>query len=597
MILSIVKFGGPDDPYLVTVEGHAGNGEAFAEVIDLESLSQINRLCVARGLDPIAFASSVKDWKRNSGSAVRAKTETCVDSTSAPRPQRERPQPVAYQPFPVHVLPEPLRGTVNVGASALGCDRAFIALPLLSAAAAAIGNSRWIELKPGWREPPALWTALVAESGDLKTPAFKFAVRPLRERQLRTLRRHAEETAQYEIEALRYEKKLTAWKRSQNEDEPPPENPELPEAERCIISDVTTEAAALILAANPRGLLLARDELSGWFGGFDRYSGGRGGGDAACWLSMHNGESLVVDRKTGPRKIIFVPAALVSVTGGIQPGILRRVMSTGEYRDSGLLARLLLAMPPRRIRRWTDAEISPSSEATIALLFERLFALELEHDDQGEPRPRIMTLTPEAKRAWVNFYDRHAREHAELTGDLSAAWSKLEGYTARLALILHCIRWEAGDPTLESPDQVDEASITAGVTLSRWFSNEVRRVYAVMGESEGDREHRQLIELIGRKGGEITVREIVRSSRMFSNSDDAEAALRGLVDSGDGVWITSKSGPKGGQPSRRFRLVASTVDTVDVDNTPAGDPKTGGSVNVNSVNAPTSDDGDDWGVV
>ena len=226
-----------------------------------------------------------------------------------------------------------------------------------------------------------------------------------------------------------------------------------------------------------------------------------------------------------------------------------------------------------------------------------MFALKPEHDDEGEPRPRILSLAPDARQTWITFYNQHAQEHAELTGDLSAAWSKLEGYAARLALVLHCVRCAAEDPTLERPDQVDEASITAGVILSRWFANEVRRVYAVMGESEEDREHRQLIELIERKGREITVREIVRSSRIFGNSGDAGVALQGLVDSGDGVWVAPKPGPQGGQPSRRFRLVVSTVDSVDVDNTSADDTKTGGSVSVNTVNAPDNGDGGEWGEV
>ena len=55
-------------------------------------------------------------------------------------------------------------------------------------------------------------------------------------------------------------------------------------------------------------------------------------------------------------------------------------------------------MPPRRVKRWTEAEIAPSDEATIALLFERLFALEPNLDEEGDPRPRVLKMTPEGKR-------------------------------------------------------------------------------------------------------------------------------------------------------------------------------------------------------
>ena len=69
----------------------------------------------------------------------------------------------------------------------------------------------------------------------------------------------------------------------------------------------------------------------------------------------------------------------------------------------------------------------------------------------------------------MRFYNEHAREQVELSGDLAAAWSKLEGYAARFALLVHLVRAESGDTTLADASTVDEPSITAGVILSRWF--------------------------------------------------------------------------------------------------------------------------------
>ena len=71
-------------------------------------------------------------------------------------------------------------------------------------------------------------------------------------------------------------------------------------------------------------------------------------------------------------------------------------------------------------------------------------------------------MTPAGKAAWIQFFEAHAVEQADLTGELSAVWSKLEGYAARLALVVHFIRWAAEDPTLQDPDAVDETSIAAG---------------------------------------------------------------------------------------------------------------------------------------
>src|SRR5262249_23883334 len=161
-------------------------------------------------------------------------------------------------------------------------------------------------------------------SGTAKTPAFRLVMRPVRERQRKALERHAEAMKQYEADLAGWEKQMAAWKRDKGAGSEPPEKPDPPQAERFIVSDTTAGALAPILLANPRGLLLARDELAGWFGSFDRYSGkGKASADSANWLSMFNADSLIVDRKTGNPGTIYVPQAAVCVSGGIQPAILQ----------------------------------------------------------------------------------------------------------------------------------------------------------------------------------------------------------------------------------------------------------------------------------
>ena len=104
---------------------------------------------------------------------------------------------------------------------------------------------------------------------------------------------------------------MAEWKRNKKSAVEPPVKPEPPQAARCIVSDTTVEALAPLLLANPRGLLFAREELAGWIGSFDRYAGGKGGADSAHWLSMHSGEPIIVDRKTGnpPRSTSPMPTS------------------------------------------------------------------------------------------------------------------------------------------------------------------------------------------------------------------------------------------------------------------------------------------------
>jgi hypothetical protein len=490
----------------------------------------------------------------------------------------------AFAPFPVQLLPEPIRSFVVNGAKAIGCDASYIALPLLSALAAAIGNTHRIALKRGWTEPAILWTAIVGESGTMKTPAFKLAMRAIRSAQDKAWKEYEAARVEWEAEHLRYEAELTAWKRQaapgRGDAGDPPTKPAPPIARRYIVSDTTTEALAPILLGNSRGVLLARDELAGWFGSFDRYAkAGKAGADSAHWLSMHNGEALTIDRKTGIPPTIHVPSASVSIAGGIQPGILTRAMGR-EHHESGMLARLVFAMPPRTVKRWTEADVDAMTEAGVIAVFDELFALTADVDNAGDERPRLVTLAPDGKAAWIAFYNAHAGEQVELTGDLSAAWSKLEGYAARFALVIHLTRCAAGDATVGVPASVDESSIKAGVALARWFGDEAKRVYAVLAESDDDRESRLLVEWIDRKGGVVTARDLTHGIRRYrGDTEAAERDLSALVEAGRGRWETPAPGPKGGAPVKQFHLVpAVTVTTTPAHGTAnrgSGDGDTG----------------------
>lgn len=455
----------------------------------------------------------------------------------------------SFEPFPVDVLPEPIRTFVSASSLAIGCDPSFVALPLLAVLAAMIGNTTRIQLKRGWTEPATLWTAVVGESGTLKTPAFKLVMKPLRDLQAKMLQDHEQAMADFERQVVEYDRDLSAWKRKKDGGEPP-DKPEFPMPSRLVVSDTTVEALAPILLANPRGVLLARDELAGWLGSFDRYAQGKGS-DASHWLSMHGGESLIVDRKTGPNRTIYVPRATVSITGGIQPGTLSRGLVT-EHRESGLAARLLLSWPPRMPKRWTEADIDSKLQEDLATIIQRLFELKPRFDDEVEFEPELARLAPDGKEVWIEFYNQHAQEQVDLDGDLSAAWSKLEGYAARLGLIVHLVRWAARDPTLEDVDEVDAVSVGAGVQLSRWFGREAKRVYAMLSETDEQREDRRLIEWIYRKGGQVTVRQCQQGHRTYRSRDAACAALERLVQLGHGYWETPTPGPRGGRPSETF---------------------------------------------
>ena len=457
--------------------------------------------------------------------------------------------PLKYKPFPSGLLPEPLKGFVRTAARALGCDQAFVALPLLSAVAGVIGNTRRIALKRGWSEPAIIWTATMGESGSVKSPAFDCAMKYVRDIQHREFVRHDEAMQLHEPDQLAYERDLQAWKRSKASD--PPVKPEPPKAKRLLCSDVTVEGVAVLLSDNEYGLLLARDELAGWIGSFDRYSQGRGG-DAPQWLSMWSGGQMNIDRKTGDRRTIYVPRAAVSIAGTIQPDALRRVLGT-EHLENGLAARLLLAQPPRTIKRWTETEIPEQLDREMATLFDRLYGLRGVGDAIA---PILIPLSPDAKAIFVRFCNSHAQEQVTKTGCLASVWSKLEAYCARFALVYHCVRMVCNDATLKDHEVIDAESVACALQHVQWVGEQAERVYATIHEASEQREIRRKVEMIqAHDGGKITVSRYSRTSRRFQDNPKlARDELRDLEFLGYGKLVSTKPGPQGGRPSEVFIL-------------------------------------------
>jgi len=483
------------------------------------------------------------------------------------------------RPFPTDALPQVVGRFVSEASIAIGCDPAFIVLPTLACLARAIGNKRVIRLKRTWDEPAIIWAAIVGKSGTHKSPALKVAIAMLQRKQAVAIEDYQEAVQRYAQECAHYEREFAAWKRTKGT-EPPPWEPLEPVCLRFIVSDITIEALVDRLAGQYDGVLLVRDELAGWINGIAEYKGGKGS-DTGHWLSTWSGEPLTVDRKTGARKMLHVPRAAVSIVGGIQPGILRQAIGR-EHMQDGLCARLLLASPEPKPIVWRDDVIAANTYEAMDALLEQLLALEPAADSEGKPAPYHLPLTAAAKLKWVAYFNRHRAEQVDLDEDLAAAWSKLEAYTARFSLIFQLCNHSGAAA-------VDEEAVTAAITVSEWFGNEARRVYGILAEDDDEREHRELIEWIRRRGGEITVRELQQGRRDCPTADDAEAKLNELAKGGWGAWHTDTHDGGRGRPVYVFRL-----STASTDNTNSLAPdENGNCVDVDSVDASENEE-NEW---
>ncbi|MEJ7873612.1 MAG: YfjI family protein, partial [Rubrobacteraceae bacterium] len=371
--------------------------------------------------------------------------------------------------FPVEAMPAACRPLIEESEKALGCAPEMVALPMLAVLSSAIGTSRVVEVKGGWREWAALFVAVVASPGAMKTPAAKVAKRPAFERQRKLGKHYAEEKDEWKREVRQWEvDKREAAKSA----EPAPEEPEAPSMSRCVASDTTVEALVGILEDNPRGLLVHKDELAGWVRSMDQYKGGKGS-DRQHWLSFWSGDEVVVDRKSRMGEPLIVAEPFVSLFGGIQPAMLGEL---GAGAEDGLMDRFLFAYPKPRHVRFSYEEVSTESEGRYAALYERLADLPLAIDEHGDPNPKPLKLSLEARRLFAERMDSIGAEMLEpgFPARLEGVWSKLRGHLARLSLVLAVCRCLEGGVREE---RVEREDVEAASALLAYFAAHARRVY------------------------------------------------------------------------------------------------------------------------
>ncbi len=451
--------------------------------------------------------------------------------------------------FPTEVLPSPIANFIRDLARSMDCDEAIVSLPVLAVLGTAIGNSRVLKLKGTWYAPAVVWTALVAQSGAGKSAPFKYAIRPIHNRQQRLLKKHQQESAEYVKQLDLYERDLQQFKKGKLSE--PPLEPLAPACERALVDDTTIEAFADRLAASPRGLLCAKDELSAWLASFTRY---KNSSDEARWLEFYSAHRSTIDRVKAKQPTI-IPRAFVCLTGTIQPEILRKQL-TADQRASGLAARIFFAMPPKRIRKWTDFEASQEVIDAFENVVDSLFELKMPIDEHGTPKPVIVKMDQYAKGCFTSYYDRHNAEQHELEGDLFAAFSKLEESAARFALIIHCVNSVLTFSDGSEPMILD--TMNAGIQICEWFKNEAKRVYAEL-YIEDDSDTRRVIQWLHNSKCPVTPNQVNRAFRSFT-AEKAEKLMQGFVSEGTGEWIEIKH-PKGGRPTRAFRFFGSVVNT------------------------------------
>jgi hypothetical protein len=427
-----------------------------------------------------------------------------------------------YLPLPLDALPITIRDFAVEVAASIGCDPAAVAIPVFASLAGAIGSKRVVRLPDGRHEPATVWAAIIDEGGLASRQAFEAATALVRRKQCEAFSLDEVAIRNHEIALTQYRTLKDSFSSVTR-----PSKPTGLLAHHRVVSNLSFPALVNRLAASPDGILWLADDLD-----IVRYAKGEGGVDQlpAMWC----GNPLIRDLA---KKSIFIERPSLSIVGRMRFESFRRALG----HEPGLMAPLLLAMPPtpKNVPR-SGASLNSAVESKFTEFFDKLWVI-ASKDEFDRPAPNELQLSPEAHEAWIWVCEWLRAEQAAHSGYLAGVCECLQSYVVRFALIIHLCRWAEGQAV--DPTMIDAASMQAAVRLAEWFLAEARRIYTLLVAAAADDADRRTLDLIRRKGGRITARELRQSVWRFRNDPaGARAELDRLAKSRGGHWEPSVGG-------------------------------------------------------
>uniref|UniRef100_UPI0035D12D68 YfjI family protein n=2 Tax=unclassified Bartonella TaxID=2645622 RepID=UPI0035D12D68 len=361
----------------------------------------------------------------------------------------------------------------------------FVAVAALCGLAALIGNGVRIAPKQhdDWKIVPNLWGALIGQPSTMKTPAMKAALAPITCLQKEWYKDWLKQKEKQEIEEIletldKSEKKKQAHKaikkgdletaRALLSETLSKDNAHDDDVSRFIVNDTSVEKLGELLKENPRGLLMVRDELSGFLTDMERKEYQT---DRAFYLEAFNGDGQFTYDRIG-RGTIFIPNATVSIIGGIQPSrilpFIRNVLY-GKGND-GFLQRFQMLVFPDETKEWKWVDRPPNQEAWEN--YQRVFRSFRDKRLGSPEKPLIMRFSPKAQG---KFYEWLEHLHKEAKGgsyleSLQSHLLKMPKTIASLALIFELLdggRLEIGP-----------YAITTALRWTSYLLSHAKRLYA-----------------------------------------------------------------------------------------------------------------------
>jgi len=361
-------------------------------------------------------------------------------------------------------LPSNLASPLNLLSSLLNI-RPEVALTSLLVGASSLNKvttSLTLHRRQGFSVPASIYSALVAESGQKKSPILKALInKPLGFLQ-------QEKRLAFQAALEKYEKDISDWDKCKGQERSekfPDGKPKKPRQRLYYFTNTTGEGLLYQMQSYPdNGMLALVDELAGLFANRGKYSNGKGS-DRQDMLSAFDGTGATVLRADGTRADLA--GMLLSVYGSIQPQVLSQLMQDCTDPD-GQWARFLFVSQPL-----AAAELADDDEGGIDLteLLTKLY-----RDIDGLPA-REYRLSHAAFKRYQPVYNQLEKLRVSHPAPgMRAVYSKMEGYIGRLALNLHIINSLMAN---QIPDEyVSLETMDKAIALAKFYIGQVKLIHA-----------------------------------------------------------------------------------------------------------------------
>lgn len=277
--------------------------------------------------------------------------------------------------FNEDMLPASLRPWVNDIAERMQCPPDYIAATAMVVAGALVGRKIGIRPKQhdDWLVIPNLFGLIVGRPSLMKTPAMREVLNILTKFENQAREKYEADLAEHELvqdvrdiqkKAAREELRKQAKKSPDAEEEYKAKVREMnsihaPVRQRYMTTNATVEKLGEILRDNPNGVLIHMDELIGFLRSMDRDGHEC---DRSFYLTAWDGCGRYTYDRIG-RGTVEIEAAIVSIIGSIQPGVIAsyvRGAVAGGTGDDGLIQRFQVMVWPDPPPGWSNVDRPPT---------------------------------------------------------------------------------------------------------------------------------------------------------------------------------------------------------------------------------------------